>query len=227
MRRIGLSLLPAIALGVCIDTASADILRSLYSPHPVATWTSFYVGGNIGYGWARGTATGTVGGVTATVSGNLDGVVGGGQVGLNAQFGTWVLGVESDIQLSGQKLSVSGVSGGVAFTETHKIPWFGSTRARAGFTADRMLIYATGGVGYGEVESTITIAGVGTASSSTTRVGWVAGGGVEALITPAWSWKAEYLYFDTGNFTHTILGIPFRVRAKDNIVRFGVNYRFR
>jgi outer membrane immunogenic protein len=194
MRRTALSLLPAIVLGIGINSASADILRALYSPHPVATWTTFYVGGNIGYGWARGTVTGTIGGATATVTRDLDGVVGGGQLGLNAQFGTWVLGVESDIQLSGQKLSVSGVSGGVAFTETHKIPWFGSTRARVGFTADRMLIYATGGVGYGELESTITIAGVGTATSSSTRLAWVAGGGVEALISPAWSGKIEYLY---------------------------------
>ncbi len=227
MRRTGLSLLSAIALGVGIDSASADILHALYSPYPVATWTSFYAGGNIGYGWARGTSTGTIGGVTTTVSGDLDGVVGGGQLGLNAQFGAWVLGIESDIQLSGQKFSVSGVSGGVAFTETHKIPWFGTTRARAGFTADRMLIYATAGVGYGEVESTITIAGTGTATASSVRIGWAAGAGVEGLITPAWSWKVEYLYFDTGNFTQTVLGIPFRVRAKDNIVRFGVNYRFR
>jgi outer membrane immunogenic protein len=227
MRRAGLGLLSAIALGIGVESASADILRALYSPYPVATWTSFYVGGNVGYGWARGTATGTIGGATATVSGDLDGVVGGGQLGLNAQFGTWVLGVESDIQLSAQEFSVSGVSGGVAFTETHKIPWFGTTRARVGVTADRMLIYATGGVGYGAVESTITIAGTGTATSSSVRIGWAAGGGVEGLISPAWSWKVEYLYFDTGNFTHTILGIPFRIRAKDSIVRLGVNYRFR
>jgi|DewCreStandDraft_4_1066084.scaffolds.fasta_scaffold46459_2 outer membrane immunogenic protein len=227
MRKSGLGLLTVLALGFGIETAAADILRALYSPHPVASWTNFYVGGNIGYGWARGSATTTIGGVSNTVSGDLDGVIGGGQIGLNAQFGSWVLGVESDIQLSGQKLTLSGVSGGLAFTETHKITWFGTTRARAGIAAERMLIYATGGVGYGEAKSSLTVAGLGTVSVSKVRLGWALGGGVEGMITPAWSWKAEYIYFDTGNFTDNVFGVPIRLRLKDNIVRFGVNYRFR
>src|SRR5262252_9137648 len=61
----------------------------------------------------------------------MDGVIGGVQTGYNYQFGTWVFGLETDIQASGQK-------GGSTFpvlalppsalTTDHKLQWFGTTR---------------------------------------------------------------------------------------------------
>ena len=69
-------------------------------------------------------------------------------------------------------------------------------------------------------------------------VGWTAGAGVEWKLTPVWSVKAEYLYVDLGsNQTNTITytyptnnqtntsSLTSTVHEKDNIVRFGVNYK--
>ncbi len=74
--------------------------------NPVYNWTSFYLGGNVGYGWSHrdftNTITGTLGPVqnSATNNGTDDGKgwLGGGQIGFNYQFLTnWVAGVEADI----------------------------------------------------------------------------------------------------------------------------------
>ena len=38
--------------------------------------------------------------------------------------------------------------------------------------------------------------------------------------------KLEYLYLDTGDTSVTLFGTTFSGRAKDNIVRAGLNYHF-
>ena len=71
-------------------------------------------------------------------------------------------------------------------------------------------------------------------SSTHTSVGWTVGAGVEWKLTPVWSVKAEYLYAELGSQNNTIVYTygPFTSsltstvqREKDNIVRFGVNYK--
>lgn len=67
---------------------------------PVFSWTGPYIGLNVGYSWGRETVSGTVtgtsttGGVTTALPpgslfgvGPLNGVLGGGQLGDNWQFG--------------------------------------------------------------------------------------------------------------------------------------------
>jgi outer membrane immunogenic protein len=92
------------------------------APAPVYSWTGFYVGGNVGYGWgdagtniagsASTIALPTIGGgfpgnnVAFADSGTerLKGVIGGGQFGYNLQFSRrWLLGFEADIQGSGER----------------------------------------------------------------------------------------------------------------------------
>jgi outer membrane immunogenic protein len=134
-------------------------------------------------------------------------------------------------------------SGGVE----QKLPWFGTARARLGFEpADRWMLYVTGGFAFGEVDTTATVntvttAGAGgpvtgtasaVASSNVTRAGWTVGGGAEWVISGPWTAKVEYLYVDLGTVTNTFAGLgalaPLAAssRVTDNIVRFGVNYRF-
>jgi outer membrane immunogenic protein len=66
-------------------------------------------------------------------------------------------------------------------------------------------------------------------------VGWTVGAGVEWKLTPVWSVKAEYLYAELGSQNNTLtytypVGNTSTLtstvqREKDNIVRFGVNYK--
>lgn len=218
--RIRNLLLSASVLSLTAGSAfAADIptkaSRSLIAPAPVMTWSGFYVGVNAGYGWASTSVTGVSG------SSNLNGFVYGGQAGYNWQTGALVLGVEADIQGTTQKRSdTSGI-----FTVEQKIPWFATARGRIGYAMGPWLLYATGGAAW--VNYKLTVSALGTSQSdNATKAALALGGGVEWMMMQNWSAKLEYLYIDTGTTTVTLFGTTFQGRAKDNIVRLGLNYHF-
>jgi outer membrane immunogenic protein len=186
------------------------------TPAPL-TWTGFYIGANIGYGWANVGA--------ASFSNDLNGVIGGGQIGYNWQTGGLVLGVEGDFQGSGERRSDSGTIGGIGFTVDQDIPWFATIRGRLGYAAGPWLFYGTGGAAWQNYKLSVTAPG-GSVSDNATKAGWTAGGGVEWMFAPQWSLKAEYLYMDTGNTNVTLFGTTFTGHARNNIARVGVNYHF-
>jgi outer membrane immunogenic protein len=194
-----------------------------------------------------------------------EGIIGGGQIGYNWQFApNWVAGVEADIQASGEKASNSfsnpssftvpggaGPATGAAVAMTDygaKISWFGTVRGRIGYAWDRVMLYATGGLAYGEVQLAGTRTVSGTVFSlpfSTTaaighsqvNAGWTVGAGVEAALVGYWTWKAEYLYVNLGSLDDPDAPAP-RITSvtggqtlthtnyTDNIVRVGLNYKF-
>jgi outer membrane immunogenic protein len=143
---------------------------------------------------------------------NVDGFVGGGQAGYNWQIDRqWLIGLEADIQYSGQRGSttdcnIAGCPVGAAFgSSSHNLKWFGTLRGRLGLLAtDRILLYATGGLVYGQIDSSFVSGVVGIAALpaniSTWRAGWTAGGGIEGVLTDRWTVKAEYLYADYGSY---------------------------
>jgi outer membrane immunogenic protein len=102
------------------------------------------------------------------------------------------------------------------------------------------VLYATGGLAYGQLNSTLgstttTTVGVVTAASSSanvTRAGWTAGAGVEWAFLNRWSAKLEYIYVDLGTFNLTFPGtgpyatVVTSTHFTDNIVRAGINYSF-
>ncbi len=158
---------------------------------------------------------------TAGGVGNIDpkGWLGGIQGGYNWQSNALVWGVEGDIQASGQRGSVTicdtagcPAGSGIA-TDSLSMPWFGTLRARLGFTpSPRWLVYGTGGLAVAEIKDSVTEGPVGggaggTAFSvDTTRAGFAVGGGVEAALTDRWSLKIEYLYMGFGNVGGTGTG---------------------
>lgn len=189
--------------GLAAPAAAAD-LSGRYppapyaAPAPVSTWTGFYIGANVGYGWG------------SSAFGSPGGAIGGLQAGYNWQFGSpFVLGVETDFQFS-------GISGG-----PYGLDYFGTIRARAGYAIDRVLVYATGGFAYGQ--GSLDAFGL---SSSATQTGWTLGAGAEFAFDRNWSARAEYLYVDLGSATlPTVLG-PIATGLDANILRAGVNFRF-
>jgi outer membrane immunogenic protein len=195
----------------------------------------------------------------------LNGALGGFQAGYNWQFDRYVAGFEGDIQATGQRGDVTicpvtagpapalcpGAAGTLFGTASYRLPWFGTLRGRVGVTFDRILLYATGGLAVGEVKADGTVGGAAliplTAGSvSTTRAGWVFGGGIEGAIDRNWSIKAEYLHMDFGSLDQSIsasgvftavlgdfrttlsqnLTSAFHTRVTDDVFRVGVNYRF-
>src|SRR5437879_1077842 len=116
--------LAGLATAALNSAASAADLPRKAAPYAPAyyapVWSGFYAGVNAGYGWA--TFDNGVG------TDKMKGFVGGGQLGYNWQISSFVLGVEGDIQYSGQKRTETAVIGGVTFTGEEKVPWFGTAR---------------------------------------------------------------------------------------------------
>jgi outer membrane immunogenic protein len=183
-----------------------------------STWTGLYLGANVGYGWAN------VG--TAGVSNDLNGVIGGGQIGYNWQMGSLVLGVEGDLQGSSESRSDGVTVGGVPYTLDQSIPWFGTLRGRIGYAFGPAMLYFTGGGAWENYKLTVSSPGLGSASDNATKSAWTIGGGAEWMFAPKWSAKVEYLYMDTGDTSVTLGGATFTGHAQNNIVRVGLNYHF-
>src|SRR5215470_19062933 len=120
---IGLALVGAV--GAATAANAADLQRApVYTKAPppveIFNWTGFYIGANIGYSAGRSDAAGFG-------STDLNGVVGGGQIGYNWQApgSPWVFGIEIDGQGTGQQESATGAVAGVgAVTATDSLPWF-------------------------------------------------------------------------------------------------------
>ncbi|TPL51743.1 outer membrane protein [Mesorhizobium sp. B2-4-6] len=194
-----------------------------------------------------------VGAFPTSMSPSARGVVGGGQVGYNWQLpSNWVVGIEADIQASGIKGSETQLRSPQFFDQTDttvskKVDWYGTVRARAGYLVDpQWLVYATGGLAYGKTNigfSTVNLPAIpvqnpcsevdicANSSSDSTRLGWALGAGVETMLTPNWSVKAEYLYVDLGRRSFTAPAtapLDFKVSAKfhEQTVRIGLNYHF-
>ena len=96
---------------------------------PVFSWTGFYLGANLGYGWAN-----------ADVS-DKNGYVGGGQIGYNYEFDNHlVLGLEGDMDATGMEFGGNDVD------------YMITGRGRLGYAFDRWMVYGTGGVGYAKAD---------------------------------------------------------------------------
>jgi outer membrane immunogenic protein len=196
-----------------------------YAPPPPPrpyNWTSVYIGGNAGYGFATASETASLFGFSVTASEDLTGFVGGGQVGANFQSGPVVFGVEADLDATNQ---THNATFGFA-TASDKITWVGTVRGRIGGAWDRVLVYGTAGWGEGKFTSDVTVPGFGTFSGSRTHGAWTAGLGVEVGITDYLSGRIEYLYLDTGNLNLLTFGaLNVTGRVQDNLIRAGLNLR--
>jgi outer membrane immunogenic protein len=261
-------LLSTVALvGLTVAAGAADLPRRSVAPAPIVavpvfTWTGFYVGVNAGYSFnadSRATTVGTPGFLTLIPGGIVpseletggDGFIGGGQIGFNLQFGAFVAGIEADLQYvdSGQRTSFIGapVLGTQLNTSAEaEIEYLGTVRGRLGVAFDRLLVYATGGLAYGDVSLGASVNGVQApvlswnGSTSDVQVGYAVGGGVEYAFTNNLTLKAEYLYYDLGDQTvrtvpnAAVLGVAAlngiaydtRIETNGHIARVGLNYKF-
>lgn len=173
----------AVASLVATSALAADLPVKAPPPvlAPVWNWTGFYIGANGGYGWGGANTTITpFASVFPTVafgsfSQNVDGGLGGGQIGYNWQVDPkWLIGLEADIQGTGERSSANlttisarygsnsigiPVARGPDFNSiatlttalSYDLQWFATFRGRVGLLATpQTLLYATGGLAVGE-----------------------------------------------------------------------------
>lgn len=271
MRKLLLSSVAIVAMSASALAADLPRREAAVAPiyvAPIFTWSGFYVGLNAGAtfndnnrrlrpvivnnGFVDADVT-----IFDTVFRDSDddaAFTGGAQIGYNWQFGAFVAGVEADINYRGNGnnngYDFAVIGGGPYATATrfnyggHEGgDWFGTLRARLGFALDRTMIYATGGLAFGDTGRTgnayyyntfgTPIGGTFVRDGDDTNWGWTLGGGIEHAFSNNWTAKFEYLYvkLDTGNGDLVNLASPnyrFSTSGEDkfHVVRVGLNYKF-
>jgi outer membrane immunogenic protein len=233
-KNVVLSAVAALVLGTTA-AAAADLPMKVKAPPPVAIydWTGFYIGiaggGSLGQSNHIDRATG----LSDTLGYNVKGGLVGGTLGYNWQFSSFVFGLEGDISWVGEYGSHIdiGLAGDPAFQSFTKETWLATARARFGYAVNNLLFYGTGGYAGAGVTAGIKDSNTNAllVSSTSTRNGWTAGGGLEWGFAPNWSAKFEWLYmkFENKGFNTLVAEGPRgSVPLDDNVVRAGINYRF-
>jgi len=193
---------------------------------------------------------------------NPSGFVGGAQIGYNWQVSNIVFGLEADFESFSQHKSAntefaltnnSATAGNCVgacvgnFSNSIKTDWLITIRPRFGYAWDRTLVYTTGGLALTRISFAQSYTdnigflagpgGIENASASSTKAGWVIGGGIEHQFLDNWTLRAEYLYVRFGGLTASgRLSDPIAGdysnfsnsvdHLSSNIVRIGLNYRF-
>jgi len=250
MKKLPFVRVAALALTVAGPAAAADM--PLQPATPFASrfnWTSCYLGGHLGGGFAHSDITdpvqlvqdsflgagSTIGTTTASPSSN--GVVIGGQIGCDYQFASsWVVGIEG--AASGSTMSGSTTVGlplgspDTAFVKT-SIDFLPSMTARVGYAIDNILLYGRGGVALAGDKIDVAGSFVGTPfgfEGLDLRLGWTAGGGVEWAFSRHWSANIEYDYYQFGHgsvlMSDSINGFAGTVDVRQSIqvVKVGLNF---
>ncbi len=211
-----------------------------YIPAPVFSWTGFYIGGNLGFGWNQGGVNDTLFGLNyGNPSGN--GVfIGGGQIGANYQISSFIIGAEANFDWAANNSnSFPGVAtplGTIRVSSNDR--WITTLAARFGWAIDHLLIYGkAGGAWVGAGNFAITNVGTGASvaiSSNNNNSGWLVGAGAEYAITNHWTTKLEYDYIGVSNASYTVpAGAPFLAGdtfsssgRSIQMLTAGVNYLF-
>ena len=188
---------------------------------PVFTWTGFYVGVQGGYVWTNLDVD--PGGFEID---DLNGGLFGGYVGYNWQYGAWVFGAEGDFNGTWNDQTFDGAIGPLAFSTDIGTDWLASIRARAGYSFDRALIFATGGVAFTKASIDTTFAGGLTLSGDETFTGWTLGGGVEYAFTDNWLGRLEYRYYDFPDKDIDGAGGLGDVSLNTSTITAGIAYKF-
>jgi len=222
---------------------------------PAWSWTGLYAGIHVGAGWGRNTWSDPfqpASGLGDRV--DIGGAIAGGQIGFNHQIGAVVWGVEADAaaaNIQGTNTCFPIFPGGVTIFQATGEIFFGGTgfncgarihalstvAGRLGYAMDRTLVYAKAGGAVANESYNLNLNGgaipngfgFGITDTSSTRWGWLIGGGVERAIGYNWTTKLEYNYIDFGS-TAVPFAVPppftsFSVTDRVHIVKLGLNYK--
>jgi outer membrane immunogenic protein len=191
MKRLATAIAAIALIGTPAFAADMAVKARLPAPAPVYSWTGWYVGGNVGYGWGQnqsvvfsdvpGPLVSASVGIPAPISFNTSGVLGGVQIGYNWQFNqTWLAGFETDFNFSdidgngaSNNLSVAPFCPGnspfcpLVATANEKLEWFGTVRGRLGYLpANNLLLYGTAGFAYGKLKQSVQYINVSASGTS-------------------------------------------------------------
>ena len=132
---------------------------------------------------------------------------------------------------------------GLDETAASELHWVGTARIGARWSLGRVGVFLAGGVSVAGISNSFTDLDAGTDGRAqvdpddsfderSTRVGWVAGAGVETPVADGWTFRFEGLYMDFGEIVHQVenrLGVNAGVCGPGGLpspCRYGVDQRF-
>jgi opacity protein-like surface antigen len=222
MRRILGTLVATTLAGPALAADMGLPFKAPPSYAPAFSWTGTYVGANLGGTWgtfqmdpfSTNNLTVLVGAAGRTSLRDTS-VIGGFQAGYNWQVGQWVLGLEQDYQFTGLKKTLGFTAPAAGFlvgdTLSIKTDYLAASRAKLGWAADRVMVYAAGGLETGEFDASSTYAGRAGGSpalaftdANKLHFGFNIGAGVEYAVTNNVFLGVEYRYIDLGKETYNL-----------------------
>jgi outer membrane immunogenic protein len=231
---VAMSATGAIAADLPLPMVEEQIVEAPFS------WSGFYIGAHGGYALAEKDLAwvefipGPID-PPSLLSQDLDGVIAGGHVGANLQFGNFIVGAEAaaswaDLEETDDCPFPNG--GGEC---TSEVEWFGTAGPHVGIAWDRVMLRIKGGVAWASDEYSVRFDAIpaGNEDGSQDRVGFMVGGGLAVALGRNWSISADYEYLDFGEEDLTLRFVDsgdFDERVEvDQIMhvgRIGVSYRF-
>jgi outer membrane immunogenic protein len=238
-KHITLGAITALLLGTTTAMAADLPMKAAPPPVEIYNWTGFYIGAAAGGSFGFSDHVDRATGLSDASGYNVKGGLAGGTLGYNWQVGSFVFGLEGDASWASEVGSNGDIgpvglpnvdaNGNPLFASFTKETWVATARGRVGYAVNNLLFYGTGGyAAAGVTQGIYDNAHNLLVSSSSTRSGWTAGGGLEWGFAPNWSAKFEWLYmkFNTVALNTAFAEGPRNVPFDDNVVRFGINYRF-
>jgi outer membrane immunogenic protein len=209
---------------------------------PVYDWTGFYFGADIGWQGSRIGLSSPLPGLPLAYSEAHDSLAGGGFIGVQKQFGQFVVGVEGDyLAATGNAslgatpdITIFGPGGtGTGQVELRHI-W--SVGGRLGWAAGRWMPYIAGGYANGAFEfnaQNVPPAAPETESAKSNNAGSYLGAGIDWAVANNWIIGAEYRHYGfstqtpTGVQSGTFVGTePVNISARTDTLLARVSYKF-
>jgi outer membrane immunogenic protein len=169
--------------------------------------------------------------------------VAGGRAGYNWQGGAWVYGLEADISAMHLNTDMNTILPfsvpipPLTANTNAEVDWYGTLRGRLGWSSGPVLFYGTGGLAYGRVELNSSISASPlflSSQTSSVKVGWVAGGGIEYMWRPDVILNIGYQYVDLGTVSLASSTAGFggtlsqsaSAHAQFHVATIGLNWKF-
>jgi outer membrane immunogenic protein len=212
---------------------------------PVTDWSGFYIG-VVGTGGMFINSSDDSWCYTACDAPELSsfGFGVGGTIGYNHQISNMLIGIEADMSWTDFSNSESyNADGGGGWEHSASWDYYGTARARMGYSLGEAMIFATAGVAWADWEtldecSAPHCAGGPTAAFSEVEFGFTVGGGMEYALSDALTLKGEYLYIGMPSNRVSLSGGNYvdqrcdqndcdvTVNSSAQVARVGLNYRF-
>ncbi len=220
----------------------SKVMQQPVVEQPMCRWTGFYLGGHAGYAWSGDASFLELEESDPPFEFNdVDGFVGGGQVGFNLQLGSWfVIGVEGTFASFDIDDHAKISDGSEETRGTYDRDWLATVGGRVGvtFCKNRILAYAKGGVGFSNWDFNTHEVG----ADERFHVGDddetfpVFGIGVEYAFNCHWSVRVEYNHLFAGE-NEDVVGIETEGDRREkrtwhsnrddfDLVQGGINFKF-